>query len=135
MTGGVIIDMAINMRAKRLGSTIHPAHLAAIMMRRRSCWSRGLGRGSDGEGGTSPCHSHRPASLASVLINVAEGDIGAFPVTIGALPDAWPINSPGSACMAHNPPLVAALIFRGHSVRRPGRAQTASGSQPPKLSA
>jgi hypothetical protein len=133
-SGCCIIDIAIKVRTKPPGSTIHPAHLAAIMMRRRSRWSRDLGPGSDGDGGTSPCHSHRPDSLVSVLINAAEGDIGAFPVTIGALPDAWAIKSAGSACMANNPPLVAAPISRVHSLATP-RTLSGTGSQPSQLGA
>ena len=124
LSGCGIFNTAMKMRAKPVGNAIHPAHPAAGITRRRICWSRDLGPGSDGDGSTSPCHSHKPVSLVSVLINAAGGDIGAFPVAIGALPYAWPINSPASACMAHNPFLVAAPISSVHSVRRP---RTGSG--------
>jgi len=122
LSGCGTFDTAMKIRAKPVGNAIHPAHPAAGITRRRICRSRDLGPGSDGDGSTSPCHSHKPVSLVSVLINAAEGDIGAFPIAIGALPYAWPINSPinslGSVCMAHNPFLVAAPISSVHSVRR-----------------
>ena len=124
LSGCGIFNTAMKMRAKPVGNAIHPAHAAAGITRRRICWSRDLGPGGDGDGSTSPCHSHKPVSLVSVLINAAEGEIGAFPVAIGALPYAWPINSPASACIAHNPFLVAAPISSVHSVRRP---RTGSG--------
>jgi hypothetical protein len=124
LSGCGIINTAMSMRAKPVGNAIHPAHLAVGITRRRICWSRDLGPGSDGDGSTSPCHSHKPVSLVSVLINAVGGDIGAFPVMIGALPCAWPTNSSSSACMAHNPLSVAAPISSVRSVRRP---RTGSG--------
>jgi hypothetical protein len=103
-----IIDIAIDMSAKPIGNAIHPAHPAAGSTRRRICWSRDWGPGSDGDGSTSPCHSHKPVSLVSVLTNAAEGDIGGVPIPIGAVLYAWSISSPDSACMAHNSLLVVA---------------------------
>jgi hypothetical protein len=117
LSGCGIIDIAINVRANPVGSAIQPAHPAAGMMRRRICWSRDLGPESDGGGGASPCHSHKPASLLSVLIKTAsaEGDIGAPPVTAAALLYARPIDPPCSVCMAHNPLSVAAPPSRVQS--------------------
>jgi hypothetical protein len=95
-------------------------------MRRRNCWSRDLGRGSADVGGASPCHNHKPASLISVLTNRAEGDIGGAPVTIGALLYVWRISSPGSACTAHVPLLVAAPVPACVTYDTRGRTQVAS---------
>jgi hypothetical protein len=108
LSGRGIIDTAKNARAKPAGTAIQPARPAAGMMRRRNCWLRDLGRGSVGDGGASPCHSHNPDSLRSVLTNCAEGDIGGVPVTIGALLYASFISSRASACMAPHPRLIAA---------------------------
>jgi hypothetical protein len=123
------IDTARTARAKPAGTAIQPAHPAAGIMRRRNCWLRDFGRGSVGGGGASPCHSHNPDSLRSVLTNWAEEDIGGVPVTIGALLYASFISSRASACMLHIPLLVAAPIpawqppnhrrWPYHSVRRP----------------
>ena len=110
LSGRATIDTARNARAKPAGTAIQPAHRAAGIMRRKNCRSRDLGRGSAGGGGASPCHSHKPASLMSVLISAVDGDVGASPVTIGATLYAWPINSRGSACMDHNPLFVVAPI-------------------------
>ncbi len=107
-SGRGIIDTARDARAKPAGTAIQPAHPAAGTMRRRNCWSRYLGRRSAGGGGASPCHNHRPASLISVLTNRAEGATGGVPITIGALLYVLPKTSPGSACTAHIPLLVAA---------------------------
>jgi hypothetical protein len=124
LSGCGFINIVMNTRAKPVGNAIHPTRLAAGMMRRRVCRALDLRRQNDRDGGTSPCHTHKPDSLVSALINAAEADIGTFPVTIGALLDAWPAISSGSACMAHNPLLVAAPISRVRSVRCPW---TASG--------
>ena len=118
LSGRAPIDTARNTRAKPAGTAIQPAHRAAGIMRRKNCRSRDLGRGSAGGGGASPCHSHKPASLMSVLISAVDGDVGASPVTIGATLYAWPINSRGSACMDHNPLFVVAPISCAPSVRR-----------------
>ena len=100
LSGREIIDNARNARAKPAGTAIQPARPTAGMMRRRICRPRDLGRGSNGrDGGTSPCHSHKPASLISVLTNRAEGDTGGVPVAIGALLYVSPISSRDSACM------------------------------------
>jgi hypothetical protein len=108
LSGRGIIDTARNARAKPAGTAIQPAHPAAGMMRRRNCWLRDLGRGRVGGGSASPCHSHNPDSLRSVLTNCDGGDIGGVPVTIGALLYASFISSRASACMAPHPLLIAA---------------------------
>ena len=133
LSGRGIIDTARNARAKPAGTDIQPAHPAAAIMRRTNCWSRDLGRGSAGGGGASPCQSHKPASLISVLTNAAEGEIGGVPLTIGALLYAWSISSPVSACMAHIPLLVATPISRVHSVRHPRTGSGRIGLQSPHL--
>jgi hypothetical protein len=135
LSGRGIIDTARNARAKPAGTAIQPAHPAAGIMRRTNCWSRDLGRGSAGGGGASPCQSHKPASLISVLTNAAEGDIGGVPLTIGALLYAWSISSSVSACMAHIPLLVATPIYRVHSVRHPGTGSGRIGCNRPTSSA
>jgi hypothetical protein len=124
LSGCGIIDTAIDARAKPAGSAIQPVHRAAGVMRRRNCWARDLGRGSAGGGGASPCHSHKPDSLLSVLIKTAfaEGDIGAPPVTATAFLYARSMDTPCSACIVHIPSHCSAKIphaFHGH----PGRAQ------------
>jgi hypothetical protein len=101
-----IIKTTTNVRAKpAVGNAIQPAHPAAGMMRRRICRSQDLGRGSDTGGGASPCHSHKPASLLSVLIKTAsaEGDIGASSFTATTSPYAGPIDPLCSACIATIP--------------------------------
>ena len=117
-SGRGVIDTARNTRAKPAGTAIQPTHPAAGMMRQRYPWSRDLGRGGAGSGGASPCHSHKPASLISVLTNGAEGDIGGVPVTIGALLYVSPISSRDSACMA--PTFLSRLQpIPAYSVRHP----------------
>jgi hypothetical protein len=71
LSGCGVIDTAMAIRAKPMGNAILPAHPAAGMMRRKIGWARDLGRGSEGCSGASPCHSHKPDSLLSVLIKTA----------------------------------------------------------------
>jgi hypothetical protein len=113
LSGWGIINTAINVRAKpAIGNAIHPAHPEADMMRGRICSWRDLGRESDGGGGASPCHSHKPASLLSVLIKTAsaERDRGASSVTATASLYAWPIDSRCAACM----PTIPSQLQRQH---------------------
>jgi len=126
LSGCGIINIAINVRANPVGSAIQPAHPAAGMMRRRMCRSRDLGRGNHGGDGASPCHSHRPDSLLSVLIKTAsdEFDVGASSVTA----TAWPIDPRCSACMAHKSPLSCTPTSRVQSVG------TLDGSAPHRFS-
>jgi hypothetical protein len=125
LSGCGIINIAINVRANPVGSAIQPAHPAAGMMRRRMCRSRDLGRGNDGGDGASPCHSHKPDSLLSVLIKTAsdEFDVGASSVTA----TAWPIDPRCSACMAHKSPLSCSADIPRAVRRHPGRAQRRTG--------
>jgi hypothetical protein len=71
LSGCGVIDTAMAIRAKPMGNAILPAHPTAGMMRRKIGWARDLGRGSEGCSGASPCHSHKPDSLLSVLIKTA----------------------------------------------------------------
>jgi hypothetical protein len=99
------IKTTTNVRAKpAVGNATQPAHPAAGMMRLRICRSRDLAWGSD-TGGGSPCHSHKPASLLSVLIKTAsaEGDIGASSFMATVSPYAGPIDPLCSACIATIP--------------------------------
>ena len=121
-----IINTVINVRAKpAIGNAIQPAYPAADMMRGRICWWRDLGRESDGGGGASPCHSHKPASLLSVLIKTAsaECDTGASSVTAPASLYAWPIDPRCSACMKS--PLSCSANIR-RAVRRHPRTGLAT---------
>ena len=123
LSGCGIINIAINVRANPVGSAIQPAHPAAGMMRRRMCRSRDLGRGNDGGDGASPCHSHKPDSLLSVLIKTAsdEFDVGASSVTA----TAWPIDPRCSACMAHKSPLSCSADIPRAVRRHPGTGSAA----------
>jgi hypothetical protein len=135
LSGCDIIDTEINVRAKPAGSTIQPAHPAADMMRGKICWLRDLGRESEGGGGASPCHSHKPDSLLSVLIKTAsaEGDIGASSVTATASLYAWPIDPRCSACMPTIPSQLHRQTSRVQSVGSHGRAQHGTGFEAASL--
>jgi hypothetical protein len=126
-----IINTAINVRAKpAIGNAIQPAHPAADMMRGKIWRWRDLGRENDGGGSASPCHSHKPASLLSVLIKTAsaEGNIGASSVTATASLYAGPIDPRCSACMAHKSPLsCGGNIPRAVRRHTPGRAPRHTG--------
>jgi hypothetical protein len=129
LSGRVIIDTARNARAKPADTAIQPDQPAAGMMRRRNCWLRDWGRVSADVGGASPCHSHNPDSLRSVLTNRAEGDIGGVPVAIGALVYVSRISSRGSARMALTSPLSCSADIPLRSVRHPRRGSGRIGSR------
>jgi hypothetical protein len=133
LSGRGIIDTAKNARAKPAGTAIQPAHIAPGIMRRRDCRLRDWGRVSADLGGASPCHSHNPDSLRSVLTNRAEGDIGGVRVAIGALLYVSRISSRDSARMAPHPLLLAAPISPCVPCDASGGAQAASVSQPSEI--
>ena len=61
-------DVASKPRISPLGSANQPLHRPAETARPRICRTRDAGWEDDGNGGASPCHSHKPDSWLSVLI-------------------------------------------------------------------